>query len=251
VQQIRDEVFRGRRKPGDRLPPEQVLAKQFHISRTGVREALRVLESQGLVQVRHGYAGGVFVADVGLTPVLGALETSLQLGQLQVNEVYEARVLFEPTITRVAVDRGDSAIIRQLEENVTRTKAMLDAGSDVFAINLEFHAILAQAAGNRVFSLVMQALLELLERLDRECPTNRGVSRKAVNDHGHLLDAIRAKDAARAEQLMVTHLRDLEGRFTRMQEQMRLLRSKGMDAIPAWGNIRRRHPAARGAKEAR
>ncbi len=252
VQQIRDEIFRGRRKPGDRLPPEQVLAEQFHVSRTGVREALRVLESQGLVQVRHGYAGGVFVADVGLTPVLGALETSLQRGQLQVNEVYEARVLFEPTIARLAVGRGDSAIIRQLDENIKRAKAMLDAGSDVFAANLEFHAILAQAAGNRVFALVMQALLELLERLDREYPTNRGVSRRAVNDHSHLLDAIRAKDAARAEQLMVKHLRDLEGRFASIQEQMRLLRSEGLDAIPAWGTIRIERPVARGsAKEAR
>lgn len=252
VQQIRDDIFRGRRKPGDRLPPEQVLAEQFHVSRAGVREALRVLESQGLVQVRHGYVGGGFVADVGLTPVLGALETLLQLGQLQVNEVYEARVLFEPTVTRLAVDRGSGnrTIIEQLDENIKRARALLAAGSDVRTTNLEFHAILAQAAGNRVFALVMQALLELLERLDRTYPTHRGVSRKAVNDHSRLLDAIRAKDAARAEELMVKHLRDLEGRFARIQEeQMRLRRSEGADTIPAWRGIRLAPPAARGGAE--
>ncbi len=237
AQQIRDDILRGRRKPGDRLPPEHVLAEQFHVSRAGVREAVRVLESQGLVQVRHGYAGGVFVADVGLTPVLGALETSLQLGQLQVNEVYEARVLFEPVIARLAVERGDPAIIAQLEENVNRTKAMLETGLDVFAANLEFHAILARAVGNRVFALVMQALLELLQRLDREYPTNRGVSRKAVHDHSHLLAAVQARDPARAEQLMVEHLRDLEGRFARIQQQMLRTRAAGVEPIPAWGGL--------------
>ncbi len=245
VQQLRDDIFRGRRKPGDRLPPEQVLAEQFGVSRAGVREALRVLESQGLVQVRHGYAGGVFVADVGLTPVLGALETSLQLGQLQVKEVYEARVLFEPAIARLAADRGNPAFMTELDQNVRRTKALLDAGSDVFATNLEFHAILARAAGNQVFALVMQALLELLERLDRDYPTNRGVSRQAVTDHSHLLDAIRARDGARVERLMVKHLRALEGRFASIQRQIQRLRSKGADAIPTWRGLRLEPQAVR------
>ncbi len=249
VQQIRDDIIRGRRKPGDRLPPEQVLAEQFRVSRTGVREAVRVLESQGLIRVRHGYAGGVFVADAGLTSVLGALETSLQLGNLEVNEVYETRVLFEPAIARLVVDRGTSAIISRLHENVERAEAMLDAGSDIFVANLEFHAILAQAAGNRVFALIMQAVLELLERLDSLVPTNRGVSRNAVHDHSHLLDAIRAKDADRAEQLMVKHLRDLEGRFARIQEQMRRMRAEGTEAIPAWGGLHFDPPEARGDAE--
>ncbi len=246
VEQIRDEIFRGRRKPGDRLPPEQVLAEQFNVSRTGVREALRVLESQGFVQVRHGYAGGVFVANAGLTPVLGALHTLLQRGQLEVSEVYEARVLFEPTVARLAVERGDEAIVGRLEDNVARAKTVLDKGSDVFSINLEFHAILAQAAGNRILALVMQALVALLERMDREYPTHRGVSRKAVHDHLHVVEAIRAHDAARAEQLMVKHLRDLEGRFAHIQEQMRLGRSASADAIPTWGGVRLEPSAARG-----
>lgn len=238
VEQIRDDIFRGRRKPGDRLPPEQVLAEQFNVSRTGIREALRVLEFQGLIQVRHGYAGGAFVADGGLTPLLRAFQTSLQLGQMQVTELYEARLLFEPTVARLAVERANSAVIRRLDENAKRAKALIAAGADVFSINLEFHAILAQAAGNRVLALVMQALLALLERLDREYPTNRGVSRKAVSDHAHLLEAMRAHDASRAEQLMVKHLRDLEARFARIQKQMQRQRLSSADAIPAWGGVR-------------
>ncbi len=245
VEQIRDELFAGRRKPGDRLPPEQVLAEQFNVSRTGVREALRVLEFQGLVEVRHGYAGGTFVADGGLRPVLGALQTSLQLAQLEVNELYETRLLFEPTVARLAAQRADPASVKRLDDNAKRAKALIAAGADVFSINLEFHAILAQAAGNRVLGLVMQALLALLARLDREYPTNRGVSRKAVSDHVQLMEAIRAHDTARAEQLMIKHLRDLEGRFARIQKQMQRQRSAGVDVIPTWGGVRLEPSATR------
>lgn len=243
VEQIRDDIFRGRRQPGDRLPPEQVLAEQFNVSRTGVREALRVLESQGLVHIRHGYAGGVFVAEGGLTPVLGALQTSLQLGQVEVNELYEARVLFEPILARLAAERGNDVVLKQLGDNVTRARAALDAGTDAYAVNLKFHTILAQASGNRVLAVVMQPLLELLHRSDRTYPTNRQISRKAVNDHEHLLQAIRARDVVRSEQLMVKHLRDLKGRFVRIQEQMRRLRAPGGDAIPTWGGVRLAPPS--------
>lgn len=242
VDRIREDIVRGRRQPGDRLPPEQVLAAQFHVSRTGVREALRVLESQGLVHIRHGYAGGVFVGGGGLTPVLGALETSLQLGQVEVNELYEARVLFEPLLARLAAERGTDMFVRRLEDNVTEATAALTAGADAYPLNLKFHTILAQASGNRVLAVVMQPLLELLHRSDRAYPTNRHISRKAVNDHTHLIEAIRARDVARAEQLMVKHLHDLKGRFARIQEQIRRMRSPRGQAIPAWGGIRLEPP---------
>ncbi len=238
VEQIRNEIFQGRRKPGDRLPPEQVLAEQFNVSRTGVREALRVLESQGLVRIRHGYAGGVFVDDAGLTPVLGALQTLLRLGQVEVNELYQTRVLFEPTLARLAVERGDEVSMKRLDDNIRRAKAALAAGTDAYAINLGFHTILAQASGNRVLGLVMQALLELLHGPDRSYPTNQSISRKAVNDHVQLLEAIRHHDVTRAEQLMVKHLGDLKGRFARIQQQMRRPPSAGGQTIPTWRGIR-------------
>ncbi len=238
VDQIRDDIIQGRRRPGDRLPPEQVLAQQFKLSRSGVREALRVLEFQGLVDVRHGYAGGVFVAKQGLTHVLRALNMSLQLGQLEVDELYEARILIEPTIIRLAVQHADDAIMQQLEANIQRAKDLIASGRDAFATNLEFHAVLAQASGNRVLALVMQALVELLDGLDRQYPTNRRVSRKAVDDHTDLIQAMRTRKPDRAEQLMSKHLRELEGRFARIQKRLLQKRAAHQDAIPPWGGLR-------------
>jgi GntR family transcriptional repressor for pyruvate dehydrogenase complex len=238
VDRLREDIVNGRRQPGDRLPPEQVLAEHFNVSRPGVREALRVLEIQGLVQVRHGYGGGVFVADLGFTTVLGALQTSFQLGQLHVDELYDMRVLLEPTVARLAVERGGPGLAGQLADNVARAQALLSSGATAFGVNLEFHAILAQAVGNRILGLVMQAMLELVERLHHDYPTNRSVSRRALHDHRELIEAARLHEPDRAGQAMMDHLRGLESQFARIQEQIRRERAVKDQAIAPWRGVR-------------
>src|SRR4051794_21472335 len=149
VEQIRRDIFQRQRSPGDRLPHERALAEQYGIGRSAVREALRVLEIQGLVQVRHGYRGGVFVAEAGASPLLSALDASLRLDHVGVDELYGARRLIEPMLARMAADRDAGTLAQQLQENVEATEACLGDGRAAFALNMEFHAILAEAAGNR------------------------------------------------------------------------------------------------------
>src|SRR5713226_7909399 len=170
VEHIRADITAHSLPPGDRLPSEHMLAEQFGFSRHGVREAVRVLELQGLVHVRHGYEGGIFVVEPGAVPIRGALRTSLQLGHVGVvgvDELYHARVLFEPTIARLAVERHPDQLATVLAENVARAESLLAEGAQAFGVNLGFHAVLAQAAGNRVLALIMHAVLDLLESLDR------------------------------------------------------------------------------------
>src|SRR3954451_6062710 len=107
VERKHEDIFAGRRRPGDRLPPEDSLGEQFGVSRAGVREALRVLELEGLVEVRHGYGVGLFVAAPSHTPILGALSVSLRVGQVDVAELYQARQVVEPSIARGAAE-GDT-----------------------------------------------------------------------------------------------------------------------------------------------
>ena len=234
MEELRDQIIEGRRAAGDRLPPEQVLAEQFGISRSGVREALRVLESQGLVQIRHGYGGGVFVREAGLDQVLGALDTTLRLGQVDVSELYQARLALEPALAVLAAERAAADFIRRLEENVQAAHGLIDRGRDAFGLNLEFHTILAEGAGNRVLGLFMRSVVELLERLDREYPTNRAVSRQAVDDHKSLIEALRTGDGAAAAAKMTVHLEQLEDRFEAIQRELGRRRQAGDDAIPPW-----------------
>ena len=216
VEEIRDDIFAQRRRPGDRLPSEPLLAEQFGVSRTGVREALRVLELQGLVEVRHGYAGGAFVSEPDGAPLVGALEVSLRHGQVDVDEIYQARLVFEPAVARLAVGRDPEALATRLADNVTRTQHALAEGAPVSALNREFHLIVAEHAGNRVLALIMQPLQEVLETLDERYPNSPSVSRCALQEHQELVRAVRARDADLAERLMHTHLQRLESRVRRV-----------------------------------
>src|SRR4051812_34937816 len=162
VDRIKQEIFRRALQPGDRLPHERALAEQYGIGRSAVREALRVLEIQGLVLVKHGYRGGVFVAEPGASSLLSALDASLRLDHVGVDELYAARRLIEPMLARMAADRDAAALASLLRANVDAAEASLAEGHSAFALNMEFHAILAQAAGNRVVTLIMRAILDLL-----------------------------------------------------------------------------------------
>jgi DNA-binding FadR family transcriptional regulator len=107
----------------------------------------------------------------------------------------------------------------QLAANVEHARAALDAGDSVSAMNREFHRLLAEVAGNRVLALLMQALDELLERVDERAPNAPAISRCALDDHQEVLDAVRAADPATAERLMAAHLRRLEARLREPQSE--------------------------------
>jgi GntR family transcriptional repressor for pyruvate dehydrogenase complex len=214
VERVRADIFQRRLRPGEQLPRERALAEEFGISRAAVREALRVLEMQGLVRVRHGYRGGVFVAEPGTEPLLGALDTSLRLDSVGLDELYETRRVIEPMLARVAMERDAASLSRLLAANIARAAAKLGAGGNLFEVNAEFHAILARAGGNRVLNLVMQAILELLrEGRQREAPDLR-LSIGALDDHRQILAAIEAKDGRLVEALMVTHLTRVHEQFS-------------------------------------
>ncbi len=214
-ERIRQDIFEGRSRPGDRLPGERALADEFGISRAAVREALRTLEIQGLVRVRHGYQGGVFVAEPGTRPLLGALNTSLRLDCIRVEELYEARCLIEPTLARVAVQRDAAVLARLLEANVEQSEARLAAGRTSLDLNIEFHSILARTGSNRVVSLIMQAILELvLEGREREPSGEPNLSSLALDDHRQIVRAIKMEDGRLVEALILAHLTRVHERPT-------------------------------------
>jgi GntR family transcriptional regulator, transcriptional repressor for pyruvate dehydrogenase complex len=248
VDQVRTDIFGQRLRPGDRLPSEPLLAEQFGVSRTGVREALRVLELQGLVEVRHGYAGGAFVAVPSPTPLVGALEDSLRTGQVAANELYQARLVVEPAIARLAVERDAAALAAALRDNMAHTERALAANEPVSALNREFHRLIAAHADNRVLALMMQALQEMLASQDERYPNAPEVSRGVLAEHQQLLAAIQAGDAAAAESLMRGHLRHLEVRVQHSSASSPAEPSPRDTAVSAHRRSRA-HPTGNGAPQ--
>jgi len=213
VDEIRADVFRRRVAAGDRLPTEAALAERFGVSRLAVREALRVLELQGLVRVQHGFQGGTFVDQAGAAPVTRALETMFRLEHLARAEIYTARRHLEPGVAALASRGLDAAVATALEANLAETERLLRSGRPAFATNLEFHALVARACDNRILALMTDAVLELLRSVESRVPSDETVNREAGRAHAAIFSALRGRDGARASAAMETHLEWLERHF--------------------------------------
>ncbi len=206
VEEIRDDVFRRRLSPGDRLPNEPELADRFEVSRLAVREALRVLELQGLVRVEHGFQGGAFVADAGVAPVKDALETMLRLEHLERDEIYTARRYLEPGVAELAAGALDEETASRITANLAESERRLEAGKPAFQTNLDFHFLVADACSNRILTLMTRAVLELLRAAEMRRPSDEKVNREARRAHATIFRALREGDAARASSAMEVHL---------------------------------------------
>jgi GntR family transcriptional regulator, transcriptional repressor for pyruvate dehydrogenase complex len=214
VEEIRSDIFRRRVSSGDRLPNEAALADRFSVSRPAVREALRVLELQGLVRVEHGFRGGAFVSEVGSTHVSQALETMLRLEHIDRAEIYTARRYLEPGVAALAAGGLDEQTAAMLAANLAESERRLDAGRPAFTTNLEFHTLIAGACGNPILTLMTTAVLELLRVVERRKPSDVAVNREACHAHASIFAALRVGDSERAKSAMQAHLEWLEQRYS-------------------------------------
>src|SRR5882724_5447626 len=113
VRQVKQLIGEGRLKSGDRLPPERDLAEKFMVSRTSVREALRALQSRGLIEIRAGE--GTFVRDISVETLIEPLALVILPHREAVGELFEARRLLEPAIAALAARRATREEIQEME----------------------------------------------------------------------------------------------------------------------------------------
>jgi GntR family transcriptional regulator, transcriptional repressor for pyruvate dehydrogenase complex len=207
VEQVRLLIRRGHLLVGDRLPSERELCERFGVSRVTVREALRVLEANGLVEIRVGARGGAFVTAPSSRLVGEGIADLISLATITADEVTEARRVFELGIVPLVCERATEEDIAALYEICDRSSAQLSGDDDPLELSAEWHARYAQAAHNRAVAMLVAALhgplLMALEKARQVAPP-RG--RRGVEEHRALVDAIADRDMARATTLMSTHL---------------------------------------------
>ncbi|MFC7493014.1 MULTISPECIES: FadR/GntR family transcriptional regulator [unclassified Nocardioides] len=206
IAQVREMVRKGELVPGDRLPAERQLAEQFAVSRNTVREALRMLEISGLVQLRRGASGGAFIAEADPSKVASSMTDMLELNQFSLSDLTEARGWLESVVARIACERADEAMLARLDANVAEAAQLSDRGDweRKALVNVEFHNLLAEATGNPVMVAMMRGLMDVMAKIVlRLGPTEGDVvlrSRRRFMKHLHNRDA----EAAVAE--MYRHL---------------------------------------------
>lgn len=167
IDQVRGLVRSGELRPGDRLPAERMLAEQFAVSRNTVREALRMLEISGLIELRRGASGGAFIAQGDTSKVATTLSDMIELGVVSLTDLTEARLWLETVVVRVACERMTSDHLALLEANLEDVARLSDQHDweEKAKVNIQFHNLLADATENPVMVAMMQVIMRVMEKV--------------------------------------------------------------------------------------
>ncbi len=209
VRQIKTLVQEGKLKSGDKLPPERDLAERFKVSRTSVREALRALESIGLIEIRPGE--GTFVREISVESLIAPLALVILTQREAVGELFEARRLLEPAIAGLAARRATKEEISEMERILEEQAKEVTAGRTGLVQDAAFHAAIASSAHNRAITRIVNALMDLLAQSREETLQIPGRPTRSHQDHRRVLEAIQQRDAASAQRAMLDHLVAVEG----------------------------------------
>jgi GntR family transcriptional repressor for pyruvate dehydrogenase complex len=167
IQQLRQRIYNGELRPGDRLPPERTLAEQFQVSRNTLREALRMLEVTGIIELRKGATGGAFICRGRPEHVARSLSDMMWLGGFSLEDLTQARVWLSTKVIQVACERAKSEDLDRLQANVDEAARLASVGdwNAVAVINIEFHNLLASATGNSVLAMIQRSIMEAMREV--------------------------------------------------------------------------------------
>lgn len=203
VDQVRTLIRTGELGIGARLPSERELGERFAVSRVTVREALRVLEASGLIEIRVGSRGGAFVTAPSTRRVGEGITDLLSLSALSAAEVTEAREVFELGVVPLVCERATDEELDELVELCDEAERARDAGTYTVSMSFEFHLRVAAAAHNPALVMLMRALREPVLMSLREAQHE---GRQGVTEHRTFVQAVRARDPQRAQRIMADHL---------------------------------------------
>lgn len=204
AEQLLDMVVSGGLSPGDRLPPERELVQRLGVSRTVVREALNLLEARGIVSIEHGR--GAVMRGGSASAVRDALGFLLRMRGETLGELVEMRQVLEVEISGFAAKRADAEDVAAMRAQLDRMRALIDTPEGYVYADVEFHALLAQAARNEVILTMLKPVVDLL-RASREVSASRpGSARRALREHEEILRHVEEGNADGARREMRVHL---------------------------------------------
>jgi DNA-binding FadR family transcriptional regulator len=192
---------------GDRLPPEAAMLARFGVGRASLREALRILETHGLIRIKPGPQGGPVITVPTATDFGHTTALYLHRGGATFGELVEARRMIEPMMARMAAERLTDELAKRLRDAVAAGWVALEQRPEVWSEASEaFHAVVAGATGNRVLDLYAGALVAIERGRLAPLFTDLDDRKRTLRVHDRIAEAILNRDAVRAEDLTRKHM---------------------------------------------
>lgn len=201
----------GNLKPGQQLPPERELAVTLEVSRPSLREALRALSLLGVVRIRPG--GGAFVSALDPQVLLAPIHFLVSLDSANLDSLFDARILIEPEITRLAASRITKAALETLKSCVEQEADDLRDVDRFIASDELFHKTIFAAVDNP-FLIKIATSLHILGHASRNVTGHvPGVVEQSLADHRRIVAALASRSGAKAAAAMEAHLRNVRDAY--------------------------------------
>jgi GntR family transcriptional repressor for pyruvate dehydrogenase complex len=220
ARQLRGQIVRAELQPGNTLPPEIQLMEQFGVSRPTLREAFRILETEGLISVRRGSRGGAQVLSPDLSVAARYVGLLLQVQGTTIYDVYEARMLGEPACARLLAKRRTRADLAELSACIDELRAVVEAGNEQVpdaalwsGLTYRFHEIILQRCGNNTLAvqggvlqdIVATHLTQTVSRTFTAAETPERF-RRTIRSYEKFVSLVEAKDSEGAERHWRNHM---------------------------------------------
>nr|WP_174320722.1 FadR/GntR family transcriptional regulator [Gordonia paraffinivorans] len=217
---LRERILRGDFPSGTALPPERELVNQTKMSRTTVREALRILEVQGLVVIKTGRSGGAFVQLPGGESVATSVSLLIRGQQLRLTDLLETREAIEPACAALAAKYRTDEDLAALDA-ANNTVGDLEIPLEGFLqANVDWHLAVAQASHNELLTGFMSALSQAIySSTENTAFVDTDVRQTTYRAHKSITDAIRAGDAAAATRRMTKHVHGYAEAVVQVEER--------------------------------
>jgi GntR family transcriptional repressor for pyruvate dehydrogenase complex len=206
--QLKTLIRNGQLKPDEKLPTEDELRNQLNVSRTAVREAIRSLAGEGLLEVRRGQ--GTFVSALDPSTAINREVLLLLLSPRNIEEIQEARRILEPEILTHFVKNASKESFEELEEILNVTEEFAKAGQSVFELSWKFHRKIANFAGQSVLAVILDVIYEMIRVTERPIFEEYFDPYADVEGHRYLLNILRERDATLARKAILEHLDEVE-----------------------------------------
>lgn len=212
AEQIRAKIFKDKLALFQRLPSERDLAAQFGVSRVVVREAVRALETSGLVTVKKGPKGGIFVTQDYERPILDTISNLLAGGETTLDHLFEMRLLIEPHAAARLAERGSAADFAMLEQKIAEAEREHGADHSVRHRYIDFHRQVIRLAGNPLMAIMGETVLGVLYERVKEV-LSAETTEVGLIMHRQLINACRNRQPAEAHRIMAQDIEILSRRF--------------------------------------
>lgn len=212
VDQIQSAILDGSLKAGDMLPPEMKLKDMFETSRGTIREALRVLEQKGLIDIKIGVGGGAIVKSVGTDKIVESLDLLIQTQKVTYDHLAEFREGVEGIVAALAAGRAKKTDIERLKKIVDCAGDVLEAEdldrATFVRLDMDLHIALAEIAGNPIYLANLRMVHEgILNAYEQFSLRRKPVLVENYEDLCRIVEAIENGEADQARSLAQNHVR--------------------------------------------